>query len=123
MNFLSTVLAQAGESVSINAPTELNIVSGASVSNWISWAITLILLLAGVIFFFMLVIGGIKWIMSGGDKGSTESARNQITAALIGLIIVFAAWAIITLIKSVFGVDILNFTIPGLTTVGGGGGS
>src|ERR1035437_1972342 len=57
-------------------------------------------IIAAVIFFFMLVIGGIRWIASGGDKGQTEAARNQITAALVGLVIVFAAWAIAALIKS-----------------------
>jgi len=67
-----------------------------------------------VLFFFMLVIGGIQWIMSGGDKAKTEEARNRITAALIGLIIVFAAWLIIILVQNVFGVSLLNFTIPNI---------
>lgn len=70
------------------------------------------LVVAAVVFFFMLVIGGIRWIASGGDKGATEAARSQITAALVGLVIVFAAWAIVTLIKAFFGVDIINLTLP-----------
>jgi uncharacterized membrane protein len=75
--------------------------------------ITLVLIIAAVVFFFMLVIGGIRWITSGGDKANTEAARNQITAALVGLVIVFAAWAIIQLISTFFGVNILNnLTIP-----------
>lgn len=72
---------------------------------------------AAVVFFFILVIGGIKWIMSSGDKAQTESARNQITAALIGLVIVFAAWAIVQLIGVFFGVDLFNLEIP---TIPGG---
>ena len=70
-------------------------------------------IIAAVIFFFMLVIGGIRWIASGGDKGQTEAARSQITAALVGLVIVFAAWAIAALIKSFFGVDILHLNLAG----------
>lgn len=70
------------------------------------------LVIAAIVFFFILVIGGIKWIASGGDKAQTEAARNQITAALVGLVIVFAAWAIIALIKVFFGVDVLSLTIP-----------
>jgi hypothetical protein len=63
----------------------------------------------------MLVLGGIRYITSGGDKGSTESARSQITAALIGLVIVFSAWAIINLVKLFFDVDILNLQIQSAT--------
>lgn len=70
--------------------------------------IGIVLVLAAIIFFFILVIGGIRWITSGGDKAQTEAARNQITAALIGLVIVFAAWAIIQLIQVFFGVNILG---------------
>lgn len=74
----------------------------------ISMLIQLILVLAAVIFFFILVIGGIRWITSGGDKAQTEAARNQITAALVGLVIVFAAWAIIQLIETFFNINILG---------------
>lgn len=78
----------------------------------VSGAIRLILIVAALVFFFILVIGGIKWIVSGGDKTKTEGARNQITAALVGLVIVFAAWAIIKLIYVFFNVDILSLTLP-----------
>jgi hypothetical protein len=70
------------------------------------------LVVAAVVFFFILVIGGIKWIASGGDKAATEGARNQITAALVGLVIVFAAWAIVQLIQVFFGVNIFSLTLP-----------
>ena len=70
------------------------------------------MVVAAIIFFFMLVIGGIKWIASGGDKAATEGARNQITAALVGLVIVFAAWAIVALINTFFGVNIFSLTLP-----------
>jgi hypothetical protein len=70
------------------------------------------LVVAAVVFFFILVIGGIRWIASGGDKAATENARNQITAALIGLIIVFAAWAIVALIQVFFNVNIFNLALP-----------
>lgn len=78
-------------------------------------AIRLVLIIAAIVFFFILVVGGIRWIVSGGDKAQTEGARNQITAALVGLVIVFAAWAIIKLIQTFFGVDILQLTLPSAT--------
>lgn len=70
------------------------------------------LVVAAIVFFFILVIGGIRWIASGGDKAATEGARSQITAALVGLVIVFAAWAIVQLIQVFFGVNIFQLTLP-----------
>jgi hypothetical protein len=78
----------------------------------VAGAIRFILVIAALVFFFILVIGGIKWIASGGDKAQTEAARNQITAALVGLVIVFAAWAIVQLINTFFGVNIFELTLP-----------
>ncbi len=85
-------------------------------SGMISGAISLILVVVSLIFFFILIIGGLKWITSGGDEKKVAAARAQITNALIGLVIVFAAWAITTLIGNIFGINILNnLTIPTFT--------
>lgn len=85
---------------------------GITIVSMIQGAIRLVLVVAALVFFFVLVIGGIQWIMSGGDKTGAETARKRITNALIGLAIVFVAWAIITLIKALFGVDIISLTLP-----------
>lgn len=78
----------------------------------ISGLIRLAVIIAAIVFFFILVIGGIRWIASGGDKTQTEAARNQITAALVGLVIVFAAWAIVALINTFFNIDIFSLALP-----------
>lgn len=88
-------------------PTQTK-VANVTVEAIIQWAVVAIIVVAAIIFFFMLILGGIRWILSGGDKQSTENARNQITAALIGLIIIFAAWAIIQLVETVFGVTLFG---------------
>jgi hypothetical protein len=84
-------------------------------SQIISATIILVLVIAAVIFFFILVVGGVRWIMSGGDKANTEAARGQITSALIGLVIVFSAWAIMAAIGYFFGIDIFQFEVPSVT--------
>lgn len=104
----STVLAQ----INITPRGQFNTLNSITVANIISAVIILVLVIAALVFFFMLVWGGIKYITSGGDKAQTEAARSQITAALIGLVIVFAAWAIINLVNLFFGVNILNLNIP-----------
>ena len=99
----------------VGQSSELTNLSKLQIGDIISGLITLALVVSAVIFFFMLVIGGIRWIASGGDKGQTEAARGQITAALIGLVIVFAAWAIAQILGTFFNINILNFTLPTVT--------
>lgn len=71
------------------------------------------LIAAAIIAFFFLIFGGIKWITSGGDKEATAGAQSMITAAVIGLAIVFAVWAVMALIETFFGISILGgVTIP-----------
>lgn len=74
--------------------------------------IQIILIVAALIALIFLIVGGIKWITSGGDKTALEGARGTVTSALIGLLIVFAAWALIRLISYLFGLDILSVAIP-----------
>lgn len=106
------------ESTTIDLQKNLSGVAGGasqlSVPGMVSGFLNLILIVAGLAFFFILVIGGVKWIMSGGDKAHTEGARSQITAALVGLVIVFSAWAIAKLIDSFFGINILNLKIDSI---------
>jgi len=42
-------------------------------------------------------IVGIMYIMSRGDEEKTESAKNYMVAILIGVVLAFTAWAIISL--------------------------
>lgn len=72
-------------------------------NNLMTKALTIVMALAALLVLFYLVWGGIDWITSGGDKGKTESARNKITAAVIGLIIVAASYAIFQLVLTFLG--------------------
>lgn len=76
--------------------------------------IILVFIIAALAFFFMFILGGIQYITSGGEKTATESARGRITAALIGLIIVFLIYAILKLIENFFGFDLTQIDISGL---------
>lgn len=78
----------------------------------LSAGIQIALIIAAILTFAFLIYGGIEWIASGGDKAKYESARGRITAALVGLAIVAAAWALMKLIGYFFGVDVFDFQIP-----------
>jgi hypothetical protein len=47
-----------------------------------------------------------------GEKSKLESARNKITAALIGLIIVASAWAVWTIVLKFMGLDTAKLPFP-----------
>jgi len=85
-----------------------NELTGLSVGGIVSGAISLVMLIVALVFFFILIWGGLKWVMSEGDQKAVEAARGQITNALIGLAIVFAAFAIMKLIETVFGITLLG---------------
>ncbi len=55
-----------------------------------------------------LILGGIQWIISQGDKTKVEAARKRITFAIIGLIVAFASYLIISVIGDFFNVKLLH---------------
>lgn len=111
--FSFVTLAQ--DKVTLTPTGDFAKLGGLTIPGIVSGFIRLALVIAALVFFFILVIGGIQWIASGGDKANTEAARSRITAALVGLVIVFAAWAILALIRTFFGVDIFSLTLPTVT--------
>jgi hypothetical protein len=49
----------------------------------------------GVVAVIMIIIGGLKYITSGGDSGNISSAKNTILYAIIGLIVVVLAQVVV----------------------------
>jgi hypothetical protein len=77
-----------------------------------------VLYVVGVVaFFFMLVIGGIQWLSSGGDQQALANAK-----ARIRLTILMSAFAIVTLIEAVFDINILLIDVSNLGIDVGSGG-
>lgn len=65
--------------------------------------ITNILLFAiGVLSVIMLIIGGLRYVISGGNKDAVNSAKNTILYAIVGLIVALLAFAAINFIIGVF---------------------
>lgn len=60
---------------------------------------------AGIWFLLHFLIGGFNWITAGGDKTRLQGARDRLTNAFIGLIVVVAGWAILALAGTFTGVD------------------
>ncbi len=60
--------------------------------------------IAGLITALMIVIGGIMWMVSGGDEEKAGNARKMMIAGVVGLVIVGAAVGFVR-----FAVDKLGF--------------
>jgi len=68
----------------------------------INWILGILALVAVV----MILVGGFKWMTAGGNEEKTEGAKKLLIAALIGLVIILAAWGI-----SVYVINnVLDFT-------------
>lgn len=52
----------------------------------------------GIIFLVLMIAGGILWMTAAGNEAKVATARKLIIAAIIGLIIVLASYAITTFV-------------------------
>ena len=65
-----------------------------------------ILYIVGIIAVIMLIIGGIRYVVSGGDSKKVTDAKNTVLYAIIGLVIAVFAYAIVNfVITSLPGAD------------------
>lgn len=69
-----------------------------------------LLYLVGAISVIMIIIGGIRYIVSGGDSTNVTAAKNTILYAIVGIVV------------AVLGYAIVNFVITSFSTGSGGGG-
>lgn len=82
--------------------------AGNMLEQILSTALGGVTIVAGVYFLFVFVIAAFKWLSAGGDSGKTEKARDSMLNALIGLVLIVASYAIIGVISTVTGIDILR---------------
>ena len=57
-----------------------------------------ILYIVGIIAVIMLIIGGIRYVISGGDSKKVTDAKNTVLYAIIGLVIAVFAYAIVNFV-------------------------
>ena len=83
-------------------------VAFANIGDLLSTFASAIILIAGIGTLIFIVLGGIQYLTSGGDKAAAQSARERITYAILGLAIVASAVAINQVLGAVFGVNIFG---------------
>lgn len=88
--------------------------NASSLGTVVGSVITFAFIIAIIIALAYLVYGGIKWILSEGDKGKVEESRNHVIAAVIGLVVVFMSYFILNIVLGFFvkGATLNNLTLP-----------
>ena len=84
--------AAAGQSGSNDAVSTVN--------NTITTVINVLSVLVGIIAVIMIIVGGYRYITSGGDSTKVTSAKNTLLYAIIGLVIVALAQVIAQFVLS-----------------------
>lgn len=67
----------------------------AALSKTIATVINILSAIGGIIAIILIIIGGVKYMTSGGDSNSAANARNTVLYAIVGLIIVVFAQVIV----------------------------
>lgn len=74
----------------------------------ISNALSILTILGGIFFVVYFFLAIYKILTAGGDSGKLSQAWQQILQAIIGLVLLVSAYAIVGLIGSVVGIDVIN---------------
>jgi hypothetical protein len=75
--------------------------------------LSVIITIIGLAAFVMLILGSFRYMVSGGNSKGTESARQTITFAIVGIVVALSAFLILNLIAAFTGVEeIQEFKIP-----------
>lgn len=85
---------------SANIQTDLGIIVGSFVG--------LAIVLAGIATLGYMVMGAVKWVTAGGDKGKIEKAQSTIVQSIIGLAVTVSIYAIFQVVQYFFGINILG---------------
>lgn len=102
-------LTETAESAGLGAyPKDVSVIAG----NAIGTALSLI----AVLFFGLMIYGGFRWMLSRGEEDEAKKALDTIFAAIIGMIVVLAAYAITNFVFGAVGKAKPTNTTPEDTT-------
>lgn len=93
-----------------NLQPPAGIPNNVSVAKLLGNSISIMLIAAVIITLIFLILGGIAWITSGGDKQKVGAARARITYAIVGLVVALGGFLIVTIIGYFFNVNLLNIS-------------
>lgn len=72
------------------------------VSGTFSTITNVLLFIIGAIAVIMIVIGGLRYVISGGDSNQVTAAKNTILYAIVGIIVAILAYAVVNFVIGSF---------------------
>lgn len=66
---------------------------------------------AAIGFFVMLLVGGFKYLTSGGNPQAVESAKNTLTFAFLGIVLMASSYLALRLLGTFTGVNLNIFQV------------
>lgn len=60
--------------------------------------VNILLFIVGAIAVIMLIVGGIRYVVSGGDQSAVTGAKNTILYAIVGIVVAFLAYAAVNFV-------------------------
>ncbi|MDO5343430.1 MAG: pilin [Candidatus Saccharibacteria bacterium] len=87
--------AEAQIQKGINAARTDDMSSAVEPESIVQKVVNIILFVLGVLAVIMIIVGGFRYVTSGGDSNKLTSAKNTILYAVIGLIVALFAYAIV----------------------------
>lgn len=64
--------------------------------------VNVVLFVLGAVAVIMIIVGGFRYVLSGGDSSAVTSAKNTILYAVVGLIVAILAYAIVNFVIDSF---------------------
>ena len=64
--------------------------------------INVMLFIVGILAVIMLIYGGIRYVVSGGDQGQVTTAKNTIMYAIVGLVVAILGYALVNFVVNQF---------------------
>jgi hypothetical protein len=78
-----------------------------NVGSLVSILLSNALVLAGIVFLFLILLAGFNMITGAGDAQKVQKAQQTITTGLIGFIIILFAYFVIRLFEYLFGITLV----------------
>lgn len=81
-----------------NSSSKVCASKGEKATNTVKNVINLLIFIIGIISVVMIVVGGLRYTLSGGDQSGVSTAKNTILYAVVGLVVAVLAYSIVNFV-------------------------
>lgn len=91
--------------------------TGATAAFYLVYIWRALIFVGGLMVIAYFIMGAFEWISAQGEASKITAARNKMTGAIAGFVVLSALFVILEFIGGLFGFDVLNATIPTPTSI------